>query len=822
MDGQRAPKGLSVDIDRPKTSVAAALAKGNRSAWAHRAIVLAVAFLCWTGGQVQTRVATLPADVALDGLVYPVRVGPSVVVSADELAARVGTWPLGAPVDLVGSDGRVVTVEATERLYSAWHIWITRANGLFFLAVSLIVFASRTHVVPGRDLFWACLLYGLAVMIGGIHAPPARTDFEVALPILRIVSLVALPILLLHVGLTFPRRAAIFERAPWFFPSIVGLGVLLAAWQTFVWLRWFDPTSEGVWDTIVPTRAAAGIFLAAVFGGGCLGLVRGADHARSDREREQVKWVLVGIAMGAVPYVFLHALPQALDMPYVLPVAAARIFSVVIPITFSFAVIRHKFLDVDIIIRRSLLYLVLASLMVGVYSLLGIFAGNRVMDRWPQTAPFVPIVATLVSALLFNPTRRAIARGIDRVFFKIQFESTQALQAFRGDLASCTDQDALAGRFAVFVDAVLTPDRCVVVLLHDTRVFRAGAPLPAGSTAPVGKQAGPAIARVGATARATIESSSFPPVWAHEGYVLAHGIDAQGDELGYVVLGAKANERRYLAEELDLLADACREVAIRLKRLNLEQEIVDEIVARHRTEEMSRFRTDFFAQFAHDLRSPLTSISWSARNLLDGVVGPVSPDQTAYLDGIESSARQLVRLVNNLLEVTRLESGEPELELAPLSLRDVVEESVGKLRVTASAKQVTIDVAAGDEPSILGHREKLLEVVDNLLENAIRYSPPASSIDVRFAVRDEGVDLEIADRGPGLDPSDVEGIFEPYRQGSPSPYSNQHGFGLGLFVVRSWVERMGGAARGANREGGGAVFTIGLPRTTADEREAAS
>ena len=807
-----------VSVPSPSIPVRVRPSSG-RSAWLHRAVVVVVAFLCWMGGQAQTRVAALPDDVAVDALSYPVRWTDRTIEAPDALEARVASRPVGSSVELVDAEGRTVRIDSTERLYSPWHIWITRVNGLFFLGVSLIVFASRVHVVPGRDLFWACLLYGLAVMIGGIHMPPSVARAEAVLPILRIVSLVALPILLLHVGLTFPRRARLFDRAPWFFPSVVGVGALIAVAQTVAWFLWFHPDVSVPWAAVEPTQKAAGVFLAAVFGGGCLALVRGSRSTRNEREREQVKWVLVGIAMGAFPYVFLHTLPETLDLPHVLPAAAARLFSVVIPVAFSFAVIRHRFLDVDIIIRRSLLYLVLASLMVGVYSLLGIFAGNRVVERWPQTAPFVPIVATLVSALLFNPTRRAIGRGIDRVFFQIRLEASKALERFRGELRTCTDQQRIASRMAIFLARELGPRRFVVMLRHDARTFHEGEPVPVGAPPPVGADTRPVIARVGSTARVAVETDAFPAVWSDAGYVLAHRVETQGEELGYVALGETQSDRRYLAEELDLLRDACREVAIHLERVNLQQEIVDEIVARRRTEEMSRFRTDFFAQFAHDLRSPLTSISWSARNLLDGVVGPLTRPQTEYLDGIEGSARQLVRLVNNLLEVTRLESGEPDIELVPLTLRDVVDESVAKLRVTAAAKQVEIAVADGSEPTVLGHPEKLVEVVDNLLENAIRYSPPDSTIDVRLAPNEDHVELEIGDRGPGLEPDDIEGIFDPYRQGTPSPYSNQHGFGLGLFVVRSWVERMDGTAEAGNRDGGGAVFRIRLPEASSTTEE---
>jgi signal transduction histidine kinase len=282
----------------------------------------------------------------------------------------------------------------------------------------------------------------------------------------------------------------------------------------------------------------------------------------------------------------------------------------------------------------------------------------------------------------------------------------------------------------------------------------------------------------------------------------------EGECIGAVALGEKRTGRSYVGEDLDLIAAVTRETAIRVQRMNLEQNLVDEAVARHRTEEMSRFRTQFFAQFAHDLRSPLTSISWGARNLLDGVVGPVSPQQVSYLEGIETSARQLVRLANNLLEATRLESGMPDVELERLDLAQIVEDSASKLRATANTDGVQIVVSDSGPMYVHGNAEKLLEVVDNLLENAIRYSPPDSTVEVRLAADDTGVRLTVEDQGPGLDPDEIESLFEPYRQGRPSPHSTQHGFGLGLFVVKSWTERMGGHVVAENREEGGARFEI--------------
>jgi signal transduction histidine kinase len=654
-------------------------------------------------------------------------------------------------------------------------------------------------------------------MIGGIYQPQGRTWPGALLPLIRIVSLVILPTLMLHVGLTFPRRALILDRYPWLMPVVSMIGLGLAAWQFLVWVRWFG--GIGDWEAIDLPRRTAGVFLAAIFGWGCVGLVRGSRQSEQEREREQVKWVLWGITMGAVPFVFLHALPLALGHP-LLPIEVARLFSIVIPVAFSFAVIRHKFLDVDIIIRRSLLYLLLSSMMVGVYVLIGIIVGHRVEDRWPQSGPFVPIVATLIAAFLFAPTRRGFAQLIDRVFFKIRYNHAQALTSFMRELRGAGDQQQIVDSLAAFLVRHLGPNSIAVALHHEDQYFLSGESNddePPHRLLPNGVAV---MALPDMTARPDIETDGFPAPWQDEGYVLAHAIEAEGNRFGHLVLGEKRTGRSYVAEDLDLLAAATRETALCVHRMNLEQDFVDEVVARHRMEEMNRFRTQFFAQFAHDLRSPLTSINWGARNLLDGVVGEVSEPQKAYLQGIESSARQLVRLVNNLLEATRLESGMPEVEFSSVDLVSTVEESVSKLRATAEAKNLDLVVKAPGNSIVIGNEEKLLEVIDNLIENAIRYAPPQTRIDVGVSTAEDRAQLVIEDRGPGLDPADIDAIFEPYRQGTASPHSTQHGFGLGLFVVRSWVERMGGAVQASNREGGGARFTVALPtRETADSKE---
>ncbi|MDX2475249.1 MAG: HAMP domain-containing sensor histidine kinase [Candidatus Krumholzibacteria bacterium] len=784
----------------------------------HTAIAVAAIALYILGGSAQTRVSGLPLDFRSDELSYPVTIGQYTVDSEPELLARVAGEPYANPLRLRSFDGATDVVLVPRKLYTPVHNIINRINGLFFLAVSLIVFAPRIDKIPARDLFWACLLYGLAVMIGGIYQPQGKLWPGALWPMLRIVALVVLPILMFHVGLSFPRRTSILDRCPWLMPTVIVLGLAVAGWQAWSWMRWFE--GAGDWEAIDLPRRAGGVFLAVFFGTGCGGMVHGYRSSHQEREREQVKWLLWGIAMGSVPFVFFHALPLALGREPLFPIEVARLFSIVIPIAMSFVVIRHKFLDVDIIIRRSLLYVLLASMMVGIYGVIGIFIGQRVVERWPETGPFVPVFATMIAAILFTPTRQGFAQLIDRVFFKIRYDHAQALTAFRLKLREVTDQQQIADSLTEFLTEHLGPTTRSVILHHEGQRYLSGKPY---STEPSNQILPPGVsvmAMPGQTARPDIETEGFPAVWQDEKFVLAHAIEAEGNRFGHLALGEKSTGRSYVAEDLDLLAAATRESALCMRRMNLEQDFVDEVVARHRMEEMNRFRTEFFAQFAHDLRSPLTSINWGARNLLDGVVGQVTGPQKTYLEGIETSARQLVRLVNNLLEATRLESGLPEVSFQQLNLVATIEESVSKLRATAEAKNLNLVVKTPEVAEVYGNEEKLLEVIDNLIENAIRYAPPDTRINVVVSAEADRVRLVVEDRGPGMDLKDLDAIFEPYRQGAASPHSTQQGFGLGLFVVKSWVEKMGGKVHAGNREDGGARFTIVLPSRETPVQEA--
>jgi signal transduction histidine kinase len=170
-------------------------------------------------------------------------------------------------------------------------------------------------------------------------------------------------------------------------------------------------------------------------------------------------------------------------------------------------------------------------------------------------------------------------------------------------------------------------------------------------------------------------------------------------------------------------------------------------------------------------------------------------------------------MVSNLLEVSRLERGMAHLELERVDLTAVLERAMATLAPLATEKDVGLALrVAPIAAPVQGNEDKLVEVAINLLDNAVKYSPCRSEVEISVgAVEANRQGFTVRDHGPGLGTIDPDRLFGRFTQGEPSPHSRKHGFGLGLHIVRSYMDLMHGEVRAGNHSDGGALFTCLLP-----------
>ena len=232
--------------------------------------------------------------------------------------------------------------------------------------------------------------------------------------------------------------------------------------------------------------------------------------------------------------------------------------------------------------------------------------------------------------------------------------------------------------------------------------------------------------------------------------------------------------------------------------LQREQQTVAEL------RDLARKKDDFVSAASHELRSPLTSILGSLATLRQPNVSGDPAASAEFLDAAERQAKRLERLVENLLTEARLEEARP-IELTDVDLAEAASQVVAELGAT---DRVVLDLPAG---TVRTDRARIVEVVRYLLDNALKYSPEASTVTVGATVEDGRLRLRVADVGPGIDPADQAEIFERFHQVDQSSTRSHDGLGLGLHLARELVEQLQGRVEVDSGPGRGSTFTVTVP-----------
>jgi two-component system, NtrC family, sensor kinase len=228
-------------------------------------------------------------------------------------------------------------------------------------------------------------------------------------------------------------------------------------------------------------------------------------------------------------------------------------------------------------------------------------------------------------------------------------------------------------------------------------------------------------------------------------------------------------------------------------------------------EAASRHKSEFLANMSHELRTPLNAIIGFSQVLRDELFGEVNEKQSEYLDDIISSANHLLSLINDILDLSKVEAGQIELEIAPFSLPEALESGVVMVRERAMTDGVRLALATDPGLDLVeGDERRIRQVIFNLLSNAVKFTPAGGAVDVSAARVDGEVWVSVADTGPGLAATDHERIFEEFQQ-AETGLELREGTGLGLALSKKLVELHGGRIWVDSELGEGSKFVFTLP-----------
>lgn len=266
-----------------------------------------------------------------------------------------------------------------------------------------------------------------------------------------------------------------------------------------------------------------------------------------------------------------------------------------------------------------------------------------------------------------------------------------------------------------------------------------------------------------------------------------------------------AQRRRVTVALTDIQARKAAELA--RERLLCEAED-----ARYAAERANRAKTTFLSVISHEVRTPLNAIVGYTELLADGLRGPITAEQEGDLERVQRAAAYVTRIVNDLLDLVRLESAEADVTRERVDLTECI--ATAAALVTPTALEKTIVLSIGDMPSAfacLGDRDRIVQVLVNLLSNAIKFTPEGGAVDVSGRHADGRVAVAVRDTGRGIAPNQMEAIFAPFVQVGNRLGGSERGLGLGLAISRALARRMGGALTVESALGAGSTFTLTLP-----------
>jgi two-component system sensor histidine kinase GlrK len=227
--------------------------------------------------------------------------------------------------------------------------------------------------------------------------------------------------------------------------------------------------------------------------------------------------------------------------------------------------------------------------------------------------------------------------------------------------------------------------------------------------------------------------------------------------------------------------------------------------------DVDRMKSDFYALMSHELRTPLASIQEGTNLLLEGLGGEIADRQRRLLTILAEESKRLIELVSSLLDLSKLEAGMVAYQFAPTDLQPLLDRAVSEVLPLAEAKRIGIELHGQGLEPVRMDGERILQVMRNLLGNALKFTPPGGTIGISARTAEGKVVVTVADTGPGIPKQHLTAIFDKYRQSIQPRTGTLQGTGLGLAIVKHVIQAHGGTVWAESEPGQGSVFTFVLP-----------
>ena len=546
--------------------------------------------------------------------------------------------------------------------------------------------------------------------------------------------------------------------------------------------------------------------------------------------RKQVAIYMIGLLICSIPGFAVDLLLPALgDYRYVWvgPVA-----TIIFLFAIMYSIVRYRLMDVKMAVARSVSYMLLLIALAVVYIISAYIISIVVFQRSLTIDSHVNLmnmILAMVLAVAYQPVKRFFDKFTDRVFYYGEYDADTFTREISKILTYTADLQLLTRRVSSYIASSLKAEKVAFCIPEKGIYGRAGRRR---------------IAVVEEDIRSIMDyyykNCSFPEV------ILANQVKDpelkklldihrtkivmpllyQNQETGILFLG-EHKSLGYSSRDIEMLESIAGELAVSIRNsLSLEeinelnkslQRRIDEATkelrfSNRQLQRLDEAKNEFISMASHQLRTPLTSIKGYLDMILEGDLGKITPTQRAVLREAFSSSERMVRLINDFLNVSRLQTGKFNIDKQKIDIAQILRDEVALLKVVADQRSVEMNLKIDKKvPLIAADSEKIRQVILNMIDNAIYYSDPHKKVIISLKNNNDMIEFTVKDSGIGVPKSEQANLFGKFFRGTNARKKRPDGTGVGLFLARKVILSHDGEMIFESEEGKGSTFGFKLP-----------
>lgn len=695
------------------------------------------------------------------------------------------------------------------------------------LALAILVFAKNPRKPVNRNFAFFAISLAVWAATNYISLHPVIFDqlFWIRLVMVTVTFQCMYLLLLANV---FPVSVPYYRRLSKF---IVPPGILIAFLALTPWLfTKVNYESGGPQPEPGPAMILFVPYVVTVIVLSMIILVRRFLHSVG-RVKEHIRLALIGIVLTFL-MLFITNFVIVLVLRNSSLVAISPIFSLIFTASFAYGMIRHQLFDIRLIVARFVAYLLLLLFAGSMYGFVIVALSFFVAGVQPNLVQALASTAIVGVLILFVQPLKVFFNRITRaIFYQDAYDTKDVLDRLTSKLVRLTDTDILANTSMSILKDALKSEHLIMLLLDET------------------KENGQRYISTGETKFKISNSLTAETLLHAPDMLVADALDNQSDRLhtkmqqaniaaiarletqggviGYCFFGYKTSGSAYSQRDIDLIRIACDELAVAIQNAlrfeqiqdfndTLQQRIEDatkELRANNiQLQRLDEAKDEFVSMASHQLRTPLTSVKGYISMVLEGDVGKITAMQRKLLGEAFTSSERMVHLINDFLNVSRLQTGKFTLERRAVDLAKLVTQEVESLQTTAGARNLKLQYHAPSYFPILFLDEgKVRQVLMNFIDNAIYYSHEHSTITIELAIVEGGAVLKVHDTGIGVPKSEQAHLFTKFFRATNARKQRPDGTGVGLFLTKKVITAHGGSILFESTEDEGSTFGFRLP-----------